>query len=301
MLADRLKGGQHIANVQVKNHHGVLDWHSLMFTRPKAAKIIALENNSKELPAGESVMTSVTVVAEQPTEATLTALLYDNHHRLVDQVTKKLTIQAEQTVDFKLDSEYILTNFSQSHYLLKVDGNQEDHTSAEHFFLQPRIWDDYDVTMYHFGPNPLPGVWPAVDRQLQELNVTTLAAYTLSNSKHANYKVQAQTRIKGVESPDSGPDLEYYQNMKVEYLKTKDKMLLKRKYGLKDSVYLNNVRQDLSAMVSDWKKFSPSAYYVYEEPSVTRYNDALDLCFRGKHPESSASLAKNRVPESGST
>ena len=279
-LTDQLNGGQHIANVQVKNHQGMLDWHSLMFTRPRTATITAVENNSKELPIGEPVRTSVTVVTEQPTEATLTALLYDNHHRLVDQVTKKLTIQAELTVDFELDSEHILTNFSQSHYLLTVDDRQEDHILLEHFFLQPRVWDDYDVTMYHFGPNPLPGVWPAIDRQLQGLNVTTLAAYTLSNSKHANYKVQAQTRIKGVESPDSGPDLEYYQNMKAEYLKTNDKMLLKRKYGLKDSVYLNAVRQDLSAMVSNWKKFSPSAYYVYEEPSVTRYNDALDLCFR---------------------
>ncbi len=32
-------------------------------------------------------------------------------------------------------------------------------------------------------------------------------------------------------------------------------------------------------MVPEWKKFSPSAYYVYEEPSVTRYDDALDLDF----------------------
>ncbi len=111
---------------------------------------------------------------------------------------------------------------------------QADHKSADHFFLQPRSWDDYDVTMYHFGPNPVPGTWSTVDRQLRELNVTTLAAYTLSNSRHANYKVQAQTRIQGVESPDSGPDLEYYLGMKKKYLETNDKSVLIRKYGLKD-------------------------------------------------------------------
>lgn len=51
-------------------------------------------------------------------------------------------------------------------------------------------------------------------------------------------------------------------------------------YGLKDTVYLNSVRDDLASMIGRWKKFSPSAYYIYEEPSVTRYDDALDLCFR---------------------
>jgi len=119
-----------------------------------------------------------------------------------------------------------------------------------------------------------------VDKQLRELNVTTLAAYTLTNSRHANYKTQAQTRIKGGESPDNGPDLEYYSEMKKKYLKTKNKGVLLRKYGLKDTVYLNSVREDLMSMISNWKKFSPSAYYIYEEPSVTRYDDALDLCFR---------------------
>ena len=164
--------------------------------------------------------------------------------------------------------------------MLNINGYQSDHKVTDHFFLQPRSWDDYDVTMYHFGPNPLPGTWSTVDRQLRELNVTTLAAYTLSNSRHANYKVQAQTRIQGVESPDNGPDLEYYVEMKKKYLETKDKNVLVRKYGLKDSVYLNSVRDDLTSMISQWKKFSPSAYYIYEEPSVTRYGDALDLCFR---------------------
>ncbi len=101
----------------------------------------------------------------------------------------------------------------------------------------------------------LPGVWPAVDRQLQELNVTTLAAYTLDNSKHANYKVQAQTRISGVESPDRGPDLEYYAEMKRKYLETNDKHLLVRKYGLKDSVYLNSVREELKTKVGIGRSF----------------------------------------------
>jgi hypothetical protein len=54
---------------------------------------------------------------------------------------------------------------------------------------------------------------------------------------------------------------------------------LVRKYGLNDSAYLKSVKEDLRIKVTTWKKFSPSAYYIYEEPSVTRYDDALDLDF----------------------
>ncbi len=275
-----LHGGKHLVNIQLKGDRGVYDWYSFMFSTGKIAEIVSVEKDKSELSVGEKVKTSVVVKADDLMEGMVTARLFDNYGRLVDEIAQEITIDGEEKINIVLNSENILTNLGKSDYILYVNGNQTDHKTIEHFFMQSRIWDDYDVTMYHFGPNPLPGVWPAVDRQLQELNVTTLAAYTLSNSKHANYKVQAQTRIKGVESPDSGPDLEYYKEMKAKYLETHDKSVLKRKYGLKDSVYLNSVREDLMNKLTEWKKFSPSAYYIYEEPSVTRYNDALDLCFR---------------------
>jgi hypothetical protein len=48
---------------------------------------------------------------------------------------------------------------------------------------------------------------------------------------------------------------------------------------LKDTVFLNSIRKDLIQKIGNWKKFSPSAYYIYEEPSITRYDGALDLDF----------------------
>ncbi len=164
-------------------------------------------------------------------------------------------------------------------FLLYENNKQADRKSKDIFFLQPRKWDDYDVTLYHFGPNPVPGTWTAIDSQLRNMHVTTLAAYTLEQSRNANYKVQAQTRISGVESPDNGPDLDYYDSIKSKYLETHDKKVLVRKYGLNDSSFLHSLKDQLHKMVPEWKKFSPSAYYIYEEPSVTRYDDALDLDF----------------------
>jgi len=131
---------------------------------------------------------------------------------------KRSPSRVKKTYGTVLSSENILTHLGKSEYFLYLKDNQTDRQVTEHFFLHPRSWDDYDVTMYHFGPDPLPGTWPATDRQLKELNVTTLAAYTLSHSWHANYRIQAQTRIEGVNLPTVRPDLEYYEGMKKEYL-----------------------------------------------------------------------------------
>ncbi len=279
-ISKELAGGDHIVNIQLKGDNGVYDWYSLMFETPKIAKIVSVEIKESEIPVGEIVQSTVLLRSSELVTGMLTSRLYDNYGRLVDEKSQEVSFQGEKSFAATLNSKNIITHLGKTEFLLYINDNQADHKSEEVFFLQPRLWDDYDITMYHFGPNPVPGTWSAVDQQLQELNVTTLAAYTLENSKHANYKMQAQTRIHGVESPDRGPDLDYYKEMKAKYLETNDKLVLKRKYGLKDSVYLNSIRDDLTTRLGEWKKFSPSAYYIYEEPSVTRYDDALDLCFR---------------------
>jgi hypothetical protein len=272
--------GEHLVNVELKGDKGVFDWYSLMFETAKASEIAALEILKPEIPAGENVEVTALLRSNSEFTGILWSGLYDNYRRLVDEDSMRVSFEGEKLLKFTLHSKNVLTNLGNVDLILRTDGHESDRRIEEVFFLQPGIWDDYDITMYHFGPNPVPGTWQTIDKQLRELNVTTLAAYTLANSKHANFKAQAQTRISGVESPDRGPDLEYYEAMKKKYLETGDKTVLRRKYGLKDTAYLNSVRNDLVNKVSEWKKFSPSAYYIYEEPSITRYDDALDLCFR---------------------
>ncbi|HLV00182.1 MAG TPA: beta-galactosidase trimerization domain-containing protein, partial [Acidobacteriota bacterium] len=161
---------------------------------------------------------------------------------------------------------------------LYQEGRRLDRRRQEVFVLQPRDWSDYDITMYRFGPDPMPGTWPVIDRQLRRLKVTTLAAYSLAHSRHANYNIQAQTRITGVESPD-GPARDYYLKMKRDYVRTRDKRLLVREYCFNDPAYQEQVRQELKEMLADWVPFSPLSYYIYEEPSLTCYGDSIDICF----------------------
>lgn len=273
------KGGKHHVKLQLKSEKGVYDWYSYLFESDQFAQIVSIKNKKDQVPIGKKVQTTVTLNSKKRIDGFISVHLYDNYRRLVDARRLDVTSINEESFSLTLHSDNILTNLGTVEVMLYVDGEPVDHKVEEIFFLQPRNWDDYDITMYHFGPNPVPGTWTGIDQQLQELNVTTLAAYTLDNSKHANYKVQAQTRINGVESPDSGPDLEYYEKMVNSYVETHDKFLLKRKYGLNDSVYLNSIREDLTQKLEKWKKFSPSAYYIYEEPSITRYDGALDLDF----------------------
>lgn len=278
-LAATVHGGEHFAALQLTNAKGVLDWYALKFSRAQQAKIRAVDSELDEIPAGKAIKTSVFVNAEKPFAGTLSAFLYDNYDRLVSTQSKPVNFSGDRKYEFILDSKNILSHLGRVEFILSANNRQQDRKKKEIFFHQPRKWDDYDVTMYHFGPNPVPGTWSAIDAQLKNMHVTTLAAYTMEQSKHANYKVQAETRISGVESPDNGPDLEYYDSIKAKYLETGDKRVLARKYGLNDSVYLRAVREEMYKMIPAWRKFSPSAYYIYEEPSVTRYDDALDLDF----------------------
>src|SRR5690606_27684533 len=159
-------------------------------------------------------------------------------------------------ISFELETAGALTHLAHIDVQLYQEGRRLDRRRQEVFVLQPRDWSDYDITMYRFGPDPMPGTWPVIDRQLRRLKVTTLAAYSLAHSRHANYNIQAQTRITGVESPD-GPARDYYLKMKRDYVRTRDKRLLVREYCFNDPAYQEQVRQELKEMLADWVPFSP--------------------------------------------
>jgi hexosaminidase len=274
-----LHGGGHIVNMSLIRGNKVSDWYSLQINTARRASIVSISSDKEEVPAGQPVQCTVRLKSDKAFQGELTANLYDNYNRLVSRKSVNVRFSDTGSYVFDLDSKNIISHLGKVEFVLTDSIRQTDRKTKEIFFLQARKWDDYDVTLYHFGPDPVPGTWAAIDSQLQRMQVTTLAAYTLEQSRHANYKVQAQTRISGMESPDNGPDLNYYDSIKKQYLATGDKKILARKYGLNDSSFLHSVKAELNRMVPQWRKFSPSAYYIYEEPSVTRYDDALDLDF----------------------
>jgi Beta-galactosidase/Beta-galactosidase trimerisation domain len=281
-ISKRLTGGRHFADVQLIEKGRAIDWATQAFEVHSQPAIREFVLESDRVNLGNPVNARLRLESPRPVDCTIKARLLDNHDRLIDErhlsisIDGKIQGETEQTIS--LNSTGALTHLARVDCEVVTEGVRSDRRIVEVFILQPRRWDDYDIVMYRFDNDPIPGIWPAIDEQMRRLYVTTLSAYTLSHSKHANYQIQAQTRISGQESPD-GPKRDYYLKMKKRYAETRDKRLLVREYCLNDPSYRDLIRKELKQLVEPWVPFSPLSYYVYEEPSLTCYVDDLDLCF----------------------
>jgi hypothetical protein len=271
-------GGRRFIDLRLLHGERVLDWAAVVSDVPGAVAISSLATDLDRVAVGQPVAVRVTLSSAAATGCTVHARLSDNYGRLLDEQSAELSVPGEVNHRFELRTSGALTHLAHIDCEVLVNGARSDRRKAEVFVLQPRAWDDFDIVMYRFGPDPIPGIWPAIDRQMRRLNVTTLSSYSLSHSKHANYNVQAQTRISGQESPD-GPARDYYTKMKRRYLETGDKRGLIREHVLDDPAYRDLITRELKQKTAPWVPFSPMSYYVYEEPSLTCYGDAVDICF----------------------
>ncbi len=278
-LPANLPGGKSFLDIRLVGPDGSLDWATTVVETEPLVRVSRLKPSEDRVQLGGEVSVTVSLRSSQRRPCKLIAGLYDNYGRLLDEHVEQLTVtgDAERTLVFS--SAGAASHLAVVKCRVEVGGMVQDRAEAEVFVLQKRVWDDFDIVMYLFGPNPMPGIWPVIDRQLQRMHVTTLSSYPVDNCKHANYMVQAQTRVSGQESPDRGPDREYYDAMKHKYLETGDKSVLVRKYCLNDPSYRELMREELQRLSSPWVPFSPLSYYVYEEPSLTTYGDAVDICF----------------------
>jgi hypothetical protein len=273
-----LPGGRHFAELRLLKDDKVLDWAAAVLNLPVPVVLESVAPGSDRVRAGDEVPVRLKLTSPHDVDCRVKVRLTDNFGRLLDQQEFDLAVNRIAEREVRLSTVGALTHLAMADCEVLVGGLRSDRRVAEVFVLQPRRWNDYDIVMYRFGPDPIPGIWSAIDRQMRRLNVTTLSSYSLSNSKHANYNVQAQTRISGQESPD-GPARNYYTAMKRKYLASGDKFALVREYCLDDPAYRGLVAEELKRLTAPWVPFSPMSYYVFEEPSLTCYGDAADICF----------------------
>ncbi len=272
------KAGRFLVEAQLLSGGRVLDWAATTIELPEPVSLVSLAPAVDRVKVGEDVPVKLKLAAPKASDCHVSLRLLDNYDRLLDEQSFDLAVAGEAERTLTLNTAGALTHLARIDCEVLAGGVRSDRKIAEVFVLQPRKWDDYDIVMYGFGPDPMPGTWPVIDRQIRRLNVTTLSSYTLNQSKHANFNVQAQTRISGQESPD-GPARDYYSRMKKKYLETGDKTALAREYCLDDPAYRKLVTRELRELTAPWVPFSPMSYYVYEEPSMTCYGDAVDICF----------------------
>lgn len=277
-LPKAARGTVHFIEVIAREPRGekVLDWGACSYRTPPALEIAEIRFAADRFRLGSDIAGEIALRGEARPGTLIRARLYDNRGRLLAQ--RDQPVASSAAAPFSFPSRAVATRLAWVEAQILENGRERQRKRREVFILQPRRWEDFDVVMYLFGPDPAPGLWKTIERRLEEMQVTTLSSYPLELSKHANFGVQAQTRISGQESPD-GEARKPYLEQKRRYAETGDKKYLARLHCLNDPVYRKQQEREIEKLVTPWVPFSPMSYYIYEEPSLTCYTDAVDLCF----------------------
>jgi hypothetical protein len=277
-LPANLSAGRQFVNLRLISEGLALDWATFVLNKPPKVTISSLTLDADRFEPIAPVSGKLNLISRANPECEVAVRLYDNYNRLVDQQCFETRVQKTKEISFNLDARGALTNPAKIDCEVTVNGLRQDRRTAKIYLQQPpKLWDDYEVIMYS-GNNPLPGLWPTVDRKLQRFGVTALCWYPLDLCKNANYRVQTSVRVSGTESPD-GAARNYYNAMKKKYAKTRDKKVLIREHCLNDPAYYNLLKKEVRDFVTPWLSLSNLCYFVYEEPSYSCYGDALDICF----------------------
>ncbi len=277
-LPETPNGCLHFVDVILRDKAGkVIDWGTASYETAPPAEIAGIRFSADRFKLGTPVTGELELKSTGAPGLALRTSLFDNYGRLLVERSEPLPPGATRA-PFSLSSEGALSRVVWLEGRIEQKGLERHRMRRDVFILQPAKWDHYDVVMYLFGSDPAPGLWNTVQQRLKEMFVTTLSSYPLELSKYANFGVQAQTRISGQESPD-GAAREPYLEQKRKYLQTRNKEYLARLSCLSDPEYLKRQEREIEKLVSPWVPFSPMSYYIYEEPALTCYEDAWDLCF----------------------
>lgn len=273
------RGRTHFVDVIARDPQSgkILDWGTCTYRTEPPTEIVEIRFAQDRFRLGDEVAGEFQLRGATRGGLSLHAGFYDNYGRLLAERQQALGPGA-RAVPFSFPSRDVLTRLAWVEGRIFESGRERQRKRREIFIVQPRRWEDFDVVMYLFGTDPAPGLWPPIERRLREMQVTTLSSYPLELSKHANFGVQAQTRISGQESPD-GEARKPYLEQKRRWAETRDKKYLARLYCLNDPAYRKRQEQEIDKLVAPWAPLSPISYYIYEEPSLTCYTDAMDLCF----------------------
>ncbi len=239
-------------------------------------KITSLEAGKKTYNLGETLSGEVSIhKAGHPAKVVVS--LHDNRERLLAVDTLQLESGAEGR--FSFPTEGCLTRRATvTARVLSDKGQAVNSEKLDLFINRPAAWEDYEVMMYRFMPNVIPGEWGFLDRYMEDLGVTAWAAINPEFIFRSNLNVQTETRLDTEESLD-GEGEKPYREQKRLYLETRDKKYLQRLHCQHDPAYLAQQKRVITEKVNLFKHFSPLSYYCYEEPSYTHYGDAFDLCF----------------------
>ena len=275
-LPAALNGGLHFADVIVRGTSGVLDWGTVTFETPRAVSVAQLQIARDVVEVGERVAGTVRLRSGGDRKATVRLTFEDNYGRVLAQEEHRVSVDGEAALTFELSTAHCLTR--RGLVVCQVsDGDRIfDQKQTALFVRIPQAWEDYEIIMDRFLPEPAPGRWPAIAERLNEMNVSVMGAISPAMSEHMNFKIQANVVAYNFHPRHFGGP--FSRNQRA-YSETGDKKYLIREPCYTDPVARDQFRESLRTKLSQFVRFSPISYYAYEEPSLTYFTRALDVCW----------------------
>jgi hypothetical protein len=271
-----LNGGLQFADAVVSDGSGVLDWGTVVFEAPRGVVVSALDAAQNVVMVGAAVSGEVKVAAESPTKVAVDLHFEDNYGRVLDRTRHNLEVAGERSLSYHLSTAHCLTRLGRVVCQVSHGGRILDRRSAPVFVLIPQVWDDYEIIMDRFLPEPAPGRWPEIARSLEGMSVSVMGAISPEMSEHVNFKIQADVVCYGFHPRHFQ---RRWNESRKGYLQTRDRSWLVREPCFTSPEYRARFREDLSSKVTKFARFSPVSYYAYEEPSLTYFGGMLDLCW----------------------
>ena len=269
--------GRHLVDVIVSAGGKKQDWGTTTYEVRRSARVTKVALEAEAVSAGGSIAGRARL-SGKPQGLTLIAELWDLSGRLLSR--QESEVRRGREVRFRLTCPDALTNRGWVKCTLMDGERHVDEARAEIALTAPRRkWQDYEVIL----PWIHGGVWPwtgLVESQYAEMGVTS----TSDTQYHFPLTVSMHPPGFGVYWYRRFPYLE----RKDAYRKTGDTKWLERVPCIHTDEFRKPVAKTLRRGIPPILKYSPLAYYIADESSITCYEDALDLCW------SKATLAKFR-------
>ena len=280
--------GRHFVDVIVTTGEKKQDWASATYLVEQAARVTKVILDADAVAVG-GALTGRARLSGKPQGLRLVAELWDQMGRLLYQESlpagergsAALLVGAKKEVRFRVKCPQALTNIGWVKCKLMEGKRLVSEAGAEvALTAPPRKWEDYEVIL----PWLHHGVWPwtqLIEDQYRRAGITSTSDpqlnFSLTVSMHPPgfgiywYRRQA------------------YLNQRAMYGRTKDTKYLHRVPCLFTDEFRKPVAAALRKGIPPILKYTPLAYYLADESSITCYEDAFDLCW---HPATLAEFRK---------
>jgi len=272
-----LPSGRHFVDVMVTANGKRHDWGTATYLARASARVVRVVPDAEAVRVGET-LTGRVKLAGQAREMTLVAQLWDQNGRLLSEQVSGVT--NPRLARFRVKCPEALSNLGWVKCRLLDRGRFVSEARARLALTAPRRkWQDYEVVL----PWLHGGLWPwteLIEQQYRRAGITS------TSDPNWNFPLTVSMHPPGfgVYWFRRHPYLE----QKQLYANTGDRNYLARRPCIHSDEFRKPVAKALHSGIPPILKYSPLAYYIADESSITCYEDAFDLCW------SDATLAEFR-------